>query len=661
MTLLQQLYAIVTGIFIMLFFGSVKIDDMIFHAETSAQLQRMMQSQSALRHAGAALSVADADALADALFASGVVREATVRDRFNTQLAHRTVRVSPPLFESLPVPSPTANPPAWFPPLRDSTPILSQPLHVDGRLVGTVVAVIDPRQITAITWQHGATRLEWFAAVWLLTLLLIHMTVMRSLRPLLQVVAQADALPQRAYPIQHALPATPQLRSVVMALNRLSTTLRAMVDTQTQAVNRLRDAAYRDRQTGLPNRRFLELHLQQLLASGDEFASGALVIVEVRALALPVERLGRRANASMLRQVVAMVEAATQQDAGPDYFIARWSDTGFAISVTPTSEREALAFGERLALGLRQDALPAADTHDNSGHIGIALYYRQSLGQWLAEADSALRSAQAKGPDAPHLHASSHPVAVEETPALTAARMADFLRAMVDQKNTILHLQPVLACSNRLNLLQYEVLLRAVGDDGNLLTATAFIPMAKRLGLMPQIDRLVVTEVLVRLRQKRYGAIRLAVNLSIVSLRDPDFCAWLYASLHDDPDAASRIAFEVSEIGILDQIDTLRTVVDQLRRLGAQFGIDRVGRGFAPFDYLSSLTLDYLKIDGSLVRGIQLERDNQLLLDSICKVAHGLDVLVIAESVESDEEWHCLGELPIDGVQGYGVGMPAEI
>lgn len=135
----------------------------------------------------------------------------------------------------------------------------------------------------------------------------------------------------------------------------------------------------------------------------------------------------------------------------------------------------------------------------------------------------------------------------------------------------------------------------------------------------------------------------------------------MYAALHDAPDAASHIAFEVSEIGILNQLDSLSTVVDHLRRLGAQFGIDRVGRGFAPFDYLATLTLDYLKIDGSLVRGIDLHRDNQLLLDSICKVAHGLNMIVIAESVETDEEWHCLGKLFIDGVQGYGVGMPAEI
>ncbi len=136
----------------------------------------------------------------------------------------------------------------------------------------------------------------------------------------------------------------------------------------------------------------------------------------------------------------------------------------------------------------------------------------------------ALRTAQAKGPNAQHLHAFQHAASVELPATLTAAHAAEFLRSVIDQKNSILHLQPVLSCANHLTLLQYKVLLRAVGDDGHLLSAASFIPMAKRLGLTPQIDRLVVTEVTLRLRQKRHGAMRVAVNLSIASIRDPDFC-----------------------------------------------------------------------------------------------------------------------------------------
>ena len=668
MNVLRQLYIVVSSLLIALFFGSVVSSEIATRSERQDQLQRSVQRVARAMHGRTLVWQNDGPDLADAFIDSGPYRQVSITGTDGSLLVRRERPVTP------------AEVPEWFIQVEQSAPLVL-PLQIDDRPIGTVEAVVDTPYIAAIVWHRNLVLLGWFVAIWLLLLVLITLLVSRYLRPLRLVVAQANALSQRDYPIQQVLPTTPELRDVTLALNRLSTTLRKMVDAQMQAMNRLRDDAYRDRVTGLPNRRFLDLHLQQLIDGAEQSVGGAVLLLSMQ---LPPLKELRQANFhfdALLIEAAAMIKATTQADAGPDYFIARYGETDFAVSISPASEREVLTLAVRLLAGLQKMRRQAGQERHQVdefgelgkltevaeltqvtevilvGHAGIAFYRRQSVAQWLSDADSALRVAQARGPNTQHLHLSG----IETMGEQSVSQMADFLRTVIEQKNIILHLQPVLATGNPLVLLQYEVLLRAVGDDGGLITAAYFVPMAKRLGLIQQIDRLVIDEVLLRLRQKRYGAIRVAVNLSAASMHDSGFISWLLAALRNAPAAAQCIAFEISEIGILEQMEALRPLVEQIRQLGAQFGIDRVGRGFSSFDYLSSLPLDYLKIDGSIVRGIADQRDNQLLLDSICKVAHGLDVTVIAETVETDEEWQFLRGLQIDGVQGYGVGMPAEI
>ena len=659
MTVLRQLYLVVSGLLIALFFGIVVSSELADRSQRQDQLQRSAQRIARAMHGRTLVWQTDGPDLADAFIDSGPYRKVSISSTDGTMLGGRERPMSP------------VEVPDWFMQIEQSAPLVL-PLQIDDRLVGTIEVVVDTPYIAAIIWRRDLALLGWFVATWLLLLALITWLVSRYLRPLRLVVAQANALSQRDYPIQQVLPADPELREVTLALNRLSGTLRKMVDAQVQAMNRLRDDAYRDRVTGLPNRRFLDLHLQQLIDGADQIVGGALLLLSVQ---VPPAAGAHQMNVgfdALLMQAAAMIRAMAQADAGPDYFIARYTETEFAISISPASERESLALAMRLVAGLQQLHHPGgsepfrvgeegevnvATAVTLSSNVGIALYRHQSVGQWLYDADSALRVAQARGSNTQHLHMSG----IETMGAQTVSQMADFLRTVIEQKNIILHLQPVLACGNSLLLLQYEVLLRAVGDDGALISAGYFVPMAKRLGLIQQIDRLVITEVFSRLQQNRYGTIRVAVNLSPASMHDSGFINWLIAALRSVPTAAQRIAFEVSEIGLLEQMDVLRPLVEQIRQLGAQFGIDRVGRGFGSFEYLSSLPLDYLKIDGSFVRGIGNQHDNQVLLDSICKVAHGLEVIVIAEAVETDEEWQFLRCLQIDGVQGYAVGMPAEI
>jgi len=224
-------------------------------------------------------------------------------------------------------------------------------------------------------------------------------------------------------------------------------------------------------------------------------------------------------------------------------------------------------------------------------------------------------------------------------------------------------LQPAkaIADASRATILHYESLLRLSDANGDLIPAVVYTPMSKRLGLATDFDRAMITEVLSRLGSNRYGDIPVAVNIFPASLQNQAFTGWLYAELQKAPEAAKKLLIEVTEYGVTENIDALREFISRVLQFGTRVGLDHFGRGFSSFGYLSTLKLDYIKVDGSYVRGIVDNKDNQFFIESVVKVAHGLDVKVFVVSVENDAEWNLLAGLGVDGVQGYGVGRPEDI
>ncbi|GAA4030686.1 EAL domain-containing protein [Actimicrobium antarcticum] len=651
MTLLRQLTAVIIALFLLLFAGTVAISVSDARGYLDSQLKTI--SQDTATSLGLSLSPHFADnemiiveSKVNLIFDSGFYQEVTVAGLDGKPLVQRLA------------PAQIPDVPAWFVRLFPIATPRGEALIMAGwRQAGTITVAANPGEAYATLWTSSVKTFWWFFVALVATSLLGMLALHVVLRPLRRVEAQARAICDREYPVQDKLPWTVELRSVVVAMNRMTTKIRQMFEVQADAISRLRADSYRHALTGLANRRYFDMHLQQLLTSADDFQGGALLLVELHDFKGINQRLGYAAGDELLRATARMIEDVARDDAPVDFFAAHLAGANFAVVLPNANEADAVAVGERLATVLQQLQQRGLVDAPDIAHVGIAMYRQQNASQFLSEADMALRAAQMKGQNAVHLHASS----VAPSVAFSATRWSEFLRDVIERKNIILHMQPVLDSANQRTLLHYETLLRVVGEDGQLIPAVVFVPMAKRLGLIQQIDRLVVAEVLARLRDHRYGRVVVAVNLFPATVQDPAFMAWLGSALQANPDAASRIAFEVSEYGALDNLDALRTLVALVRRHGGQFGIDHFGRGFSSFGYLSTLKLDYIKIDGSYIRGIEQHRDNQFLVDSICKIAHGLDLKVIAESIETPEEWAMLTTLKIDGVQGFGVGMPAEI
>jgi EAL domain-containing protein (putative c-di-GMP-specific phosphodiesterase class I) len=290
----------------------------------------------------------------------------------------------------------------------------------------------------------------------------------------------------------------------------------------------------------------------------------------------------------------------------------------------------------------------------------VTLFTGQTYGEVLSAADMALRSAQQQGPNAVSLVDPGK--SGGDTPVRTATQWGDILREALASKRITLLVQPAKAAAEALrsSVLHYESLMRLTDDQGNVIPAVVYTPVAKRLRLAGEFDRAMILEVLGRLAAKRYGDVPVAVNLFPASLQNKEFVDWLCAELGKVPEAASRLLIEVTEYGMIENVDALRDFISRVGAFGTRVGLDHFGRGFSSFGYLSTLKLDYIKVDGSYVRGILSNKDNQFFVESVIKVAHSLEIKVFVVSVETDEELNLLASLGVDGVQGYGVGRPEE-
>lgn len=256
-------------------------------------------------------------------------------------------------------------------------------------------------------------------------------------------------------------------------------------------------------------------------------------------------------------------------------------------------------------------------------HAGIATYRDQTFGEFMSEADTALRAAQGKGANSWVYNKVSGD---GERYSYSATQWAEILNKIIENRKIVLFRQPIMTAAASRDVDHYEVLLRVLDEDNSFIPAGIFIPVAKRLGLIQALDRLVVSEVMAQVARGGGDGLPVAVNLFPASIMDNSFNDWLHAELMSQPAVAARLILEVSEYGAVEDVAMLKSWVDRIRGTGAKTSIDHFGKGFASFGYLCETRIDYLKIDGSFISDIHENRDHKFFVESVIKIAHSLDI-----------------------------------
>ena len=207
----------------------------------------------------------------------------------------------------------------------------------------------------------------------------------------------------------------------------------------------------------------------------------------------------------------------------------------------------------------------------------------------------------------------------------------------------------------------YELLLRLRDRLGNSIAPDQFIPVAERYGVITTVDRWVLKETLES--YVKYFASKptlVSINLSNASINDERFTNYAIDLIQKSQVSGNCLCFEISETAA-KEISHTQKFITAMKNLGVKFALDDFGRGVSSFKYLKNLPIDYLKIDGSLVKAIANEEYDRAIVNSINEVAHLMGIKTIAEFVENDRILKSLSEISIDYAQGYVNGEPMEI
>jgi len=230
----------------------------------------------------------------------------------------------------------------------------------------------------------------------------------------------------------------------------------------------------------------------------------------------------------------------------------------------------------------------------------------------------------------------------------------DVMRALKANRLVFAY-QPIVAARS-FEVKHHECLLRMVERDGSVVPAAKFMPAIEQLGLVREVDRYVLENAVRELSEHPDASF--AVNVSALTANDRSWLRLLIALLRNSGSVAERILIEIPETVALQDIEETANFVAQIRDLGCKVALDDFGAGYTSFRHLKSLAVDTVKIDGTFVRGIAQNVDNQLFVRTLLGLAKGFDLGTIAECVEDQPDADALAEEGVDLLQGYFFGAP---
>lgn len=212
--------------------------------------------------------------------------------------------------------------------------------------------------------------------------------------------------------------------------------------------------------------------------------------------------------------------------------------------------------------------------------------------------------------------------------------------------------QPIIDANTK-EIYKYEALIRYIDDEGNEIPPFRFLTIAKKARLFPNIIKLMLVNVLEIIKQKN---IRVAVNLSFEDIVNNDTHQFIFDTLEKYKDQAKLLDFEILESEEIEDFEIVKTFITKMRSYGCTIGVDDFGAGYSNFNMLEALNVDFVKIDGSLIKEIDKLPKHALIVETISDFCDKLGIKTVAEFVSSEEIYQKTKELGIQYMQGWHFG-----
>lgn len=491
-------------------------------------------------------------------------------------------------------------------------------------------------------WRIMNDTLMILTGLFLICIIILRLRLKRILKPLHEVAEHASDVSKRKFHPDMPLPATKELKEVVVAINSMSGQLKHVFSALDEEVDNLKNNTLCDQVSQLPNRLYLTGQLNSWLS---EPGFGALLLADFSWLDEIHSRYGYQAR----DQTIKVLADKLRKDLplSSETVIARISNIEFAFLIRKADKQQVSEYLQSLIRLINQQILNADCEPNQKFAIGIS---ERSEGvtraELLSQADNALQKALNE-------NKISNWFFVETDPEFSRADWRDKLVDAIGNNHFLFQWQPIQQCLDN-KVIHREIYCR-LEIEGNVLRAGQFMPYIERFSLGYQLDRCLLESI----QSKNLLSLNsepIAVNLSRESIINSDFRIWL-ASYLSEIDHPEKLHFEMSEAGITQNLTTCIELCDVITHAGSNFGVDNCGRQMGSLAYLQQLKPHYIKLDMSLsCYNNDENEENQQNLElcrALVNIARGLNIKTIITGIEDDKHLQTIQPLRAEGYQGY--------
>ncbi|WP_223788666.1 EAL domain-containing protein [Marinicella meishanensis] len=418
--------------------------------------------------------------------------------------------------------------------------------------------------------------------------------------------------------------------------------------------------AHYDSLTDLPNRELLKDRLKSSLARAKQFNHvGGILHIDLDNFKNINDSQGHQVGDKLIKKVALRIKSCV----GPGDTLARLGGDEFIIELPElknelvTAEKQAIEVAGMVLKKLKQPIGIEGNHYHITASVGIVIYPRDGNHQsvLLQRADTAMFEAKIKGRNRIQVFEEGIESRVKKNHQLEN----DLRLALKNNEINVLY-QPVVDAETE-TIVGSEVLLRWQHPTEGEIMPTEFIPIAEQAQLILEIGYWTIEEAckqIIKWKDRAQRPFFLAVNLSVIQIRDRNFLERVTALIHQYKIPKDYLEFEVTESILLSENQRSIEIINQLKLLGIKLSIDDFGTGYSSFDYIRKLPLDKIKIDKSFIKDVPADTSSTTIVKTILKMAEEMQLEVVAEGVETATQIAFLKQHHCQYFQGYYFSKP---
>ncbi|MFP7296861.1 putative bifunctional diguanylate cyclase/phosphodiesterase [Neobacillus niacini] len=422
------------------------------------------------------------------------------------------------------------------------------------------------------------------------------------------------------------------------------------------ADEKIKYMAYHDDLTGLPNRKFFHEHLNSTITKAKWNDTLTLLFIDLDQFKFVNDSLGHNMGDQLLNEVGKRISSCVRtQD-----MVARHAGDEFLILIENVSKAETDIIAERILSTLEAPFTIQENEIFISASIGISIYPLDG-----SDSETLIKNADAAMYDAKYYGKNNSKYYSVDIENANNRKMSiiNGLHKALENNEFKLYYQPKIITSSQ-SVFGVEALIRWNHPILGPISPTEFIPLAEETGMIIPIGDWVLQEACKDYKDWELKGIApqsLCINISPRQLRDPLLLNKIKTILEEYHFIAQHLEIEITESVAIDNFEDTISKLNQIRKTGVKVALDDFGTGYSSLNYLRQFPIDALKIDRTFINEVMFNSQTAAIVKSIISIAHSLNLPVIAEGVETEEQFNFLYDLHCDFIQGYLISPPVPL